>query len=96
LDQADVFVNIRAGMSESSAFELSYHVFRGACTPILFLIWKQAPIKTTLLKDLGSLCDVTYLEFDDPAELDAPLAAFFRSCERGRRSARPALARAGA
>jgi carbamoyl-phosphate synthase large subunit len=96
LDQADVFVNIRAGMSESSAFELSYHVFRGACTPILFLIWKQAPIKTTLLKDLGSLCDVTYLEFDDPAELDEPLAAFFRSCERGRRSARPALARAGA
>ncbi|MDP9123851.1 MAG: hypothetical protein M3N82_04530 [Pseudomonadota bacterium] len=96
LDQADVFVNIRAGMSESSAFELSYHIFRGACTPILFLIWKQAPIKTTLLKDLGSLCDVTYLEFDDPAELDEPLAAFFRSCERARRSARPALARAGA
>jgi hypothetical protein len=96
LDQADVFVNIRAGMSESSAFELSYHVFRGACTPILFLIWKQAPIKTTLLKDLGSLCDVTYLEFDDPAELDEPLGAFFASCERARRSARPALARAGA
>jgi len=96
LDQADVFVNIRAGMSESSAFELSYHVFRGACTPVLFLVWKQAPIKTTLLKDLGSLCDVTYLEFDDPAELDAPLADFFRSCEHGRRSARPALARAGA
>ena len=96
LDQADVFVNIRAGMSESSAFELSYHVFRGACTPILFLVWKQAPIKTTLLKDLGSLCDVTYLEFDDPAELDAPLAEFFASCERGRRTARPALARAGA
>ena len=96
LDQADVFVNIRAGMSESSAFELSYHVFRGACTPILFLVWKQAPIKTTLLKDLGSLCDVTYLEFDDPAELDAPVAEFFRSCERGRRSARPVLARAGA
>ena len=96
LDQADVFVNIRAGMSESSAFELSYHVFRGACTPILFLVWKQAPIRTTLLKDLHSLCDVTYLEFDDPAELDEPLAAFFRSCERGRRSARPALARAAA
>ena len=96
LDRADVFVNIRAGMSESSAFELSYHIFRGACTPILFVVWKQAPIKTTLLKDLGSLCDVTYLEFEDPAELDEPLAAFFRSCERRRRSARPALARAAA
>jgi hypothetical protein len=96
LQQADVFVNIRAGMSESSAFELSYHVFGGACTPILFLVWKQAPIKTTLLKDLGSLCDVTYLEFDDPAELDRPLADFFRSCVPGRRSARPVLERAGA
>jgi len=96
LDRADVFVNIRAGMSESSAFELSYHVFRGACTPILFLVWKHAPIKTTLLKDLDSLCDVTYLEFDDPRELDERLAAFFASCEQGRRSARAALARAGA
>ena len=96
LDQADVFVNIRAGMSESSAFELAYHVFRGACTPILFLIWKHAPIKTTLLKELGSLCDVTYVEFEHPDELDERLAAFFRGCERGRRSPRPALARAGA
>ena len=96
LDQADVFVNIRAGMSESSAFELSYHVFRGACTPVLFLVWKHAPIKTTLLKDLGSLCDVTYVEFEHPDELDERLAGFFESCRHGRRSALPALARAGA
>lgn len=80
LAQADAFVNIRAGMSESSAFELSYHVFSGACTPVLFLVWRQAPIKTTLLKDLHDLCDVTYLEFDEPAELDAGINEFFRRC----------------
>jgi hypothetical protein len=96
LDQADVFVNIRAGMSESSAFELSYHVFRGACTPVLFLVWKRAPIKTTLLKDLGALCDVTYVEFEHPDELDERLGSFFESCRQGQRSALPALARAGA
>ncbi|MEW6707593.1 MAG: hypothetical protein AB1430_22330, partial [Pseudomonadota bacterium] len=80
LDQADAFINIRVGMSESSAFELSYHVFRGACTPVLFLVWKHSPIKTTLLKDLGNLCDVTYLEFGHADELDAGLAEFFRRC----------------
>jgi hypothetical protein len=82
LAQADAFVNIRVGMSESSAFELSYHVFRGACTPILFLVWKHAPIKTTLLKDLHNLCDVTYLEFESPDELGEGIGEFFRQCRR--------------
>ncbi|HEY9067748.1 MAG TPA: hypothetical protein VIO33_22380 [Burkholderiaceae bacterium] len=82
LAQADAFVNIRVGMSESSAFELSYHVFRGACTPVLFLVWKHAPIKTTLLKDLQNLCDVTYLEFEHADDLDAGLGDFFRRCRR--------------
>lgn len=77
LAQADAFVNIRVGMSESSAFELSYHVFRGACTPVLFLVWKHAPIKTTLLKDLHNLCDVTYLEFEHADDLREGLARFF-------------------
>ncbi|HEX6703133.1 MAG TPA: hypothetical protein VF169_00120 [Albitalea sp.] len=84
LAQADAFVNIRVGMSESSAFELSYHVFSGACTPVLFLVWKHAPIKTTLLKDLQNLCDVTYLEFEDADDLDAGLGDFFGRCKRQR------------
>ena len=84
---ADAFINIRVGMSESSAFELSYHVFRGACTPVLFLVWKHAPIKTTLLKDLQNLCDVTYLEFEHADDLDAGLGKFFRSCRRARAAA---------
>jgi len=80
LAKADAFVNIRVGMSESSAFELSYHVFRGACTPVLFLVWKHAPIKTTLLKDLDNLCDVTYLEFEQADDLREGIGEFFRRC----------------
>ena len=78
LAQAQAFVNIRVGMSESSAFELSYHVFKGACTPVLFLVWKHAPIKTTLLKDLGNLCDVTYVEFERADDVRDSVGAFFR------------------
>ncbi len=78
LDQADAVINIRVGMSESSAFELGYHIFKGRCTPILFLVWKQAPIKTTLLKELQNLCDVTYLEFDEVSDLRDGIQAFFR------------------
>ncbi|MES2256948.1 MAG: carbamoyl-phosphate synthase large subunit [Pseudomonadota bacterium] len=79
LDQADVLINIRVGMSESSAFELAYHIFKGRRTPILFLVWKQAPIKTTLIRELDDLCDVTYIEFDEVDELRAGLHRFFSS-----------------
>jgi hypothetical protein len=82
LGQADAFINIRVGMSESSAFELAYHVFAGACTPVLFLVWKQAPVKTTLLKDLGNLCDVTYLEFERPQDVAEGMSRFFHRCRR--------------
>jgi carbamoyl-phosphate synthase large subunit len=78
LDQADVMVNIRVGMSESSAFELSYHIFKGRRTPILFLVWKGAPIKTTLLRELDDLVDITYIEFDDVSELRGRLHQFFK------------------
>lgn len=90
LAQAQAFVNIRVGMSESSAFELCYHIFKGACTPVLFLVWKHAPIKTTLLKDLGNLCDITYLEFERADELQDGMAEFFHR----HRAARSAPARA--
>ncbi|HEY2928286.1 hypothetical protein [Piscinibacter sp.] len=78
LAQAEAFINIRVGMSESSAFELCFHIFKGACTPVLFLVWKHAPIKTTLLKDLGNLCDVTYLEFEHADDLRPGIDDFFR------------------
>jgi hypothetical protein len=65
-------------MSESSAFELSYHIFKGRCSPILFLVWKHAPIKTTLIRDLDDLCEVTYLEFEHAGELRTGVHDFFQ------------------
>jgi carbamoyl-phosphate synthase large subunit len=79
LDQADVMINIRVGMSESSAFELSYHIFKGRRTPVLFLVWKGAPIKTTLIRELEDLVDVTYVEFDEVEELRSSIHQFFNS-----------------
>jgi len=79
LDEADALINIRVGMSESSAFELSYHIFKGRRTPILFLVWKGAPIKTTLLRELDDLCEVTYIEFDEVSELRGGLHRFFNT-----------------
>ncbi len=77
LQRADAMVVIRVGMSESGAFELGYHVFKGRRTPVLFLVWRQAPIKTTLLRELEDLCDVTYVEFDQVDELRAGVHRFF-------------------
>jgi hypothetical protein len=82
LAQADAFINIRVGMSESGAFELAYHLFRGACTPVLFLVWKHAPIKTTLLRDLEPLCDVTYVEFEHADDIGGHVEAFLRGLRR--------------
>jgi carbamoyl-phosphate synthase large subunit len=88
LDQADAMINIRVGMSESSAFEMSYHIYKGRCTPILFLVWKHAPIKTTLIRELDDLVDVTYLEFEQVDELRAGIHQFFSSRQLGASRAR--------
>jgi carbamoyl-phosphate synthase large subunit len=77
LAQADVFINIRVGMSESSAFEMAYHIYKGTNAPILFLVWKHAPIKTTLLRELENLNDVTYLEFEHVDDLRRGVHQFF-------------------
>lgn len=83
LDQADAFINIRVGMSESSAFELAYHIYKGKRTPILFLIWNHAPVKTTMLRDLENVCDVIYLKFEHAHELKEGVQAFFEQRHLG-------------
>ena len=45
--------------------------------PMFFAVWKHAPIKTTLLRELEEVCDVTYREFEDPEELRSDLDRFF-------------------
>jgi len=77
LDQADAIVVIRTGLSESTAFELAYNIFGRSPAPIFFAIWDQAPIKTTLLRELNEIVPVRYVTFSDPAELTRPLLDFF-------------------
>ncbi len=77
LRRADAFLCIRTAMSESGAFEIAYNVFAEPRAPMFFAVWKHCPIKTTLLRDLGEECDVTYREFEDPEELRGDLQHFF-------------------
>jgi len=77
LDQADAIVVIRTGLSESTAFELAYNIFGRPPAPIFFAIWDQAPIKTTLLRELNEIVPVRYVTFSNPAELTGPLLDFF-------------------
>ena len=109
LRNADAFINIRTGLSESTAFEIAYNLFGGNPIPMFFAIWRNTPIKTTLIRDLHDMGDVTYVEFDKPRELRRPLWTFLkhvcgldsdddRLAERGRAhvagSAAPAEAKA--
>jgi hypothetical protein len=54
---------------------------------MFFAVWKYAPIKTTLLRDLEEVCDVTYREFQDPEELRGDLQRFFRRIAKDTASA---------
>jgi carbamoyl-phosphate synthase large subunit len=78
IDQADAIVVIRTGLSESTAFEVAYSIFERPAVPIFFAIWDQAPIKTTLLRDLNEIGPVRYATFSNPDELAEPLLDFFR------------------
>ncbi len=75
---ADAFINLRTAMSESTAFEVAYNLFSGTAIPMFFAVWRKAPIRTTLIRDLQDLGDVTYVEFDKPRELRRPLWTFLR------------------
>ena len=82
IDQADAFVILRTGLSESGAFEIAYNIFSGRKSPIFFAVWDQVPIKTTLLQELDELCLVEYVSFSKADELVMPLKKFFERCRR--------------
>ena len=88
LDQADAFVVLRTGLSESTSFEIAYNIFKGPKAPLFFAIWRQTPIRTTLLQDLEELCEVEYITFDSAAELGTPLTDFFSRITARRRGGR--------
>ena len=62
-------------MSESGAFEIAYNAYNRK-VPMFFAIWDNAPIKTTLLRDLESLCPVKYVTFSHASEIQKPLSEF--------------------
>ena len=76
LSRADVMLVVRTGLSESGAFEVAYNIYGGRRIPMLFAVWEQAEIKTTLLRDLDDLAKVRYVRFSDPAEVAAEFARF--------------------
>ena len=82
IDEADAIVAIRTGLSESTAFEVAYNIFGGHAVPMFFAIWDQAPIKTTLMRDLNEIVPAQYVTFSKPEELAEPLLDFFESCAK--------------
>lgn len=76
LRNADALINIRTAMSESTAFEVAYNLFGGGNIPMFFAIWRNAQIRTTLIRDLDDLGTIQYCEFDKPQELRRPLWSF--------------------
>lgn len=90
LRAADAMVFIRTGLSESGAFEAAYNVYGGRRVPMFFAVWKHAPIKTTLLRDLDEFCTTEYVTFENPEELRLSLSSFMtRAADERRRSFHP-------
>ena len=84
LGSADAFINLRTGMSESTAFEIAYNLCAERPVPMFFAVWRNAPIRTTLIRDLQEIADVSYAEFDAPRELRTPLWEFLVRIARQR------------
>jgi len=84
LDEADAIIAIRTGLSESTAFEISYNIFGGRKIPVFFAVWEDTPIKTTLLRELEDLVNVHYKLFKKPKDLKKSLEEFLTGvCEEG-------------
>lgn len=79
LSQADVMLVIRTGLSESGAFEIAYNIFGGRKIPIFFAVWEKAEIKTTFLRELEELVDVTYITFREPFEIVPAFECFLEN-----------------
>jgi carbamoyl-phosphate synthase large subunit len=85
LDGADAMFIVRTSLSESGSFEVAYNIFGGRRVPMFFAVWEEAPIRTTLLRDLEEIADATYVTFRHPNELEQPLAVFLEEVARARR-----------
>ena len=77
LDSSDAMVFIRTSFSEGGAFEAAYNVSGGPAVPMFFAVWKGAPIKTTVLRDLDEFGVAQYVTFEHPDGLRSHLCDFF-------------------
>jgi len=85
LHEADAMFVIRTSLSESGSFEVAYNIFGGRRVPMFFAVWEQAPIRTTLLRELEEIADATYVTFRHPIELELPLLAFLNRVAKAHR-----------
>ena len=76
LSGSDLFIILRTGISESTVFEVAYNIYKGNNIPMLFLVWENAQIKTTLIRDMEGTADVTYFTFKSVDELGPVIEKF--------------------
>lgn len=76
IDQCDAFLFIRTSMSESGSFELSYNLHSNTPKPVFYAHWSKAPIKTTLLRELGDDYPVVYSEFKKAKDIQPDFRNF--------------------
>ena len=69
IEKCDAMVFIRTSMSESGAFELAYNLHAYTPKPVFYAHWRNAPIKTTLLRKLDEDYDVSYCEFSSAKDI---------------------------
>ena len=81
IKQCDAMIFIRTSMSESGAFELAHNLSLETPKPVFYAHWINAPIKTTLLKDLADDYPVVYNEFDSAYDISKGLNTFFKKFE---------------
>ena len=56
-------------MSESGAFELAYNLHANNPKPVFYAHWVNAPIKTTLLRELDGEYPIVYNEFNSSQDI---------------------------
>ncbi|NQZ51713.1 MAG: hypothetical protein HRT95_16525 [Moritella sp.] len=69
LSVVDALLYIHTSSNDSDAYELSYNLSSIHPKPVFFAVWRGAPIKSPLLKELDQDYPVTYCQFSHPREL---------------------------
>ena len=69
IKQCDALIFIRTSMSESGAFELAYNLHSNNPKPVFYAHWVNAPIKTTLLRELDGEYPIVYKEFNSSQDI---------------------------